>query len=496
MISDLLNKAREYEAEKEKNISDAERPIMHLTPRVGWMNDPNGFSYYDGQYHMFYQYHPYRAVWGPMHWGHAVSKDLLHWQYLPVVMAPDQFYDNFGCFSGNAITTKDGKHLLMYTSVMTRNPDYGDRREYQQQCIAIGDGKEYVKYEANPVISTSQIPEGYSIVDFRDPKIWQASDGTYKVLIGAKDNNALGALLLYTSNDCIHWTYKKVFLKNDGKFGRMWECPDFFHVNGKAVVIVSPQDMLPEGFEYHNGNGTLCLIGNYDEATDTFEIEKDQCVDYGIDFYAPETIKAPDGRHIMIGWMQNWDTTPGHNPDDKFFGSMSLPREVSVVDGRLYQKPIKELESFRKNKVQHENVKISNEVISLKGISGRCIDMEIEVTAENPAELYDKFIMSFAKNDKYHTDFIFRPKEAVVKIDRKFSGSRRAVVHQRRAELYKNEGVLKARIIMDKNSVEIFFDDGRQVMTTTIFTEQAAQEITFEAIGSLKLNVTKYDLVM
>lgn len=494
MISDLLKKAREYELEKEKNISNDERPIFHLTPRVGWMNDPNGFSYYDGQFHLFYQYHPYRAVWGPMHWGHAVSKDLLHWENLPTVMAPDKFYDNFGCFSGNAITTKDGKHLLMYTSVMTRETESGDRKEYQQQAIAIGDGKEYVKYEANPVISTSQLPEGYSIVDFRDPKIWLGTDNIYRVLIGAKDLEGLGTLLLYTSTDCIHWNFKKVFLKNDGNYGKMWECPDFFQIEGKGVVVVSPQDMLPEGFEYHNGNGTVCFIGNYDEETDTFEIEKNQCVDYGIDFYAPETIHAPDGRHIMIGWMQNWDTTPIHNNDDKYFGQMSLPRELSIIDGRLYQKPIKEIESFRKNVTKYENVEIKNQTISLKNISGRYIDMEIEVFAEDKESLYDMFIMSFAKNEKYHTDFIFRPKESVVKLDRKFSGSRRAVVHQRRTRISSKDGSLKARIIMDRNSIEIFFDDGRQTMTTTIFTELDAQEITFEAIGSVKMNITKYDL--
>lgn len=494
MISDLLKKAREYELEKEKNISNDERPIFHLIPRVGWMNDPNGFSYYDGQFHMFYQYHPYRAVWGPMHWGHAVSKDLLHWENLPTVMAPDKFYDNFGCFSGNAITTKDGKHLLMYTSVMTRETESGDKKEYQQQAIAIGDGKEYVKYEANPVISTSQLPEGYSIVDFRDPKIWLGTDNIYRVLIGAKDLEGLGALLLYTSTDCIHWNFKKVFLKNDGNYGKMWECPDFFQINGKGVVIVSPQDMLPEGFEYHNGNGTVCFIGNYDEETDTFEIEKNQCVDYGIDFYAPETIHAPDGRHIMIGWMQNWDTTPIHNNDDKYFGQMSLPRELSIIDGRLYQKPIKEIESFRKNVTKYENVEIKNQTISLKNISGRYIDMEIEVFAEDKESLYDMFIMSFAKNEKYHTDFIFRPKESIVKLDRKFSGSRRAVVHQRRTRISSKDGSLRARIIMDRNSIEIFFDDGRQTMTTTIFTELDAQEITFEAIGSVKMNITKYDL--
>ena len=109
--------ARAYENEMAKRILPENRPLLHLSPLVGWMNDPNGFSYYQGQYHLFYQYHPYDITWGPMHWGHAVSKDLLHWTYLPVVMAPDNDYDSFGCFSGSALELPDGRHMLMYTGV-------------------------------------------------------------------------------------------------------------------------------------------------------------------------------------------------------------------------------------------------------------------------------------------------------------------------------------------------------------------------------------------
>lgn len=494
MNSEMLRKAREYELEHEKNISEADRPDFHLSSRIGWMNDPNGFGYYGGQYHMFYQYHPYNAMWGPMHWGHAVSEDMLHWQYKPTALAPDEFYDNFGCFSGTSITTGDGKQLLMYTSVISRVLENGEKKEYQQQSIAIGDGTDYVKYEANPVIATSQIPEGYSILDFRDPKIWQGSDGVYRVIIGARDLEGLGTLLLYTSTDCIHWNYKKVFAKNDGRFGKMWECPDFFMLDGKGVIIVSPQDMLPEGFEYHNGNNSLCLIGDYDEATDNFVIKHNQCVDYGIDFYAPESIETADGKRVMIGWMQNWDTSSGHDIHDPYFGQMSLPRELEIRDNRLYQKPIKELEKYRADKVSYSDVLIENEEISFADIDGRTIELELEVEAVDSENLYDKFMISFAKNEKYHTDFYFRPRESVVKIDRKFSGSRRALVHQRRAEISSKNGLLKARFIMDKNSIEIFLEDGRQVMTTTIQTDLDARAITFSAVGAVKMNVVKYEL--
>ena len=118
MISDILGKARQYEEKREKEIKETERPAFHLTPRIGWMNDPNGFSYFAGKYHMFYQYHPYSTKWGPMHWGHAVSDDLLHWENLPAALAPDTEYDKDGCFSGSAITREDGRHLLLYTGVV------------------------------------------------------------------------------------------------------------------------------------------------------------------------------------------------------------------------------------------------------------------------------------------------------------------------------------------------------------------------------------------
>ena len=496
MISEKLKQAREYELTKEKNIKKEDRPCFHLTSRVGWMNDPNGFSYHDGKYHMFYQYHPYNAAWGPMHWGHAISEDLLHWEYKPVVLAPDEKYDSFGCFSGNAITMEDGKHLLMYTSVMKEKMEDGTEKEYQQQAIAIGDGEEYVKHEANPVISSDQIPEGLSKVDFRDPKVWLGKDGVYRSLIGGRGADGCGNLLLYKSKDCINWEFAKIFAKNDNVFGKMWECPDFFELDGKGVIIVSPQDMIADGKEYYNGNGTLCLIGKYNEETDEFVAEYDQSVDYGIDFYAPESICTSDGRRVMIGWMQNWDTCGGRDINEPYFGQMSLPREVNIVDGRLYQSPIKEIEAFRTDEVKYTDVEVNNTEIALDKVSGRCLDMTVEVMAADKEALYDRFVISMAKNDTYHTDFVFRPKEAAVEVNRECAGSRRAFAHHRKASVANKEGYLKARIIMDKHSIEIFLEDGREVMTTTIYTDVEADQITFQALGNVKMNVTKYTLSM
>ncbi len=493
-----LERARDYELKNEKKIGPQERPEFHLSPRVGWMNDPNGFSYHDGKYHMFYQYHPYDTNWGPMHWGHAVSDDLLKWEFLPASLAPDQEYDRFGCFSGSATTLPDGRQLLMYTGVARErvNPDDPDDEEMtdiQTQCIAIGDGVDYVKYEGNPVLTEADLPEGASRVDFRDPKILRKEDGTYLCVIGSRPADGSGQILLYESEDGIHWKYKKVFAANYNRFGKMWECPDFFVLDGHGVLLTSPQDMLPQGFEYHNGNGTLCMIGKYDERTETFIEQYDQTIDYGIDFYAPQTVLTQDGRRVMIGWMQNWDTCVVRAEKQKWFGQMSLPRELSVVDGKLIQKPLRELEEKRANPIHFENIAFTD-TIRLAGLKGRKIDMEMEVDAADAEHVYQKFVVYFAQSDQYQTSFSYRPHESVLKVDRKFSGSRRGTTHQRRAKVRNQNGKIKLRLILDSFSAEMFVNDGEQVMTITFYTPLDADGISFWADGRVKLTVTKYDL--
>ncbi len=521
MINQKLLFARAYEKEMEGKIGEESRPKFHFSPCVGWTNDPNGFSYYKGMYHLFYQSNPYDTVWDSMHWGHAVSRDLLHWEYLPAAMAPDEAYDDAGCFSGSALELDDGRQLLMYTGVHKEGGDHGE--ELQTQCIAVGDGLDYKKYEKNPVLDASVLPEGLSRNDFRDPKIWKGEDGRYHCVVGArrknracgedtmcKDNGAcgightqegeasdldgLGAILLFGSPDGFSWNFESVLVENDGRFGKMWECPDFFLLDGKYVLLCSPQDMLPEGFEYHNGNGTLCLIGDYDKTAKKFSFEKNQTVDYGIDFYATQTTLTPDGRRIMIAWMQNWDTCDQNGAKErKWFGQMTLPRELSIQDGRLYQRPVRELLLYRSNKVEYQKVGFEGE-LSLDGVEGRIVDMELTIRRKEGAEAYKKFAVRFAQDERYRTALSYRPYESILKLDRKFSGSRRAYIHQRRSLVREKDGELKLRIILDRFSVEVFINDGEQVMTATVMTDGAAKGISFFADGEVVMDVTKYTL--
>ena len=493
-MSEMLEKARNYETEKQVYVKKTTKPLFHVTAPTGWINDPNGFSVYDGKIHLFYQYNPYQREWGPMHWGHSVTDDMVRWEQLPAAIAPDQEYDKAGCFSGSAIEA-DGKHVLVYTGVTRVKQADGSEQERQNQCIAFGDGKDYVKYEKNPVVTGEMLPEGCSRIDFRDPKIWKEND-TYYLIVGNKNDNQVGQVVLCSSKNLTDWKFETILASNEnGDIGTMWECPDFFELDGKYVLLTSPQDMLPEGLEFHNGNGTLCIIGELDPETHTLKEQFCQGIDYGIDYYAMQTLLAPDGRRIMIAWMQNWDTLAYRCNDSGWFAQMSLPRELSVKNGRLYQVPIRELNAMRANKVEYNNVVIKDTRLTLDQIEGRTVDLELVIRPADKDNLYKKFELCFAENEKYHSTLCFRPDESVLKIDRKFSGSERALVHQSSCLVNGDSNELKLRVILDKFSVEVFINDGEQVMSAVILTKQEAKGISFFADGAAKIDVVKYDLV-
>lgn len=492
MISNILREARIYEELAGQTIPDGDRPAFHLSPRTGWMNDPNGFSFYQGKYHLFYQYYPYTSKWGPMHWGHAVSEDLLHWTHLPAALAPDTLPDRDGCFSGSAVELPDGRQLLMYTGVVS-GPKLLDKtsKDTQTQCLAAGDGVDYEKYGGNPVLTAADLPEGGSPFDFRDPKMWREKDGTYRCVVGNRPADGSGQILYYSSEDGFRWKFESVLAENKNRFGLMWECPDFFELDEKYVLLTSPQDMLPSGFEYHNGNGTLCLIGDFDGKT--FQEEHDQSIDYGIDFYAPQTLLTPDGRRVMIGWMQNWNTVGGKPRQCRWFGQMSIPRELTVKNGRLYQLPVRELDNYRGPCVSHHNIPVSGEV-NLPGIQGRVLDMTVTVRPIGH-DSYRWFRIHLAKDGQHDTVVRYRPEEGTVKIDRTRSGLPWDIVHTRSFFVGNREGEIKLRIVMDRFSLEVFVNDGEQAASAVIYTEQSADAITFEAGGSALMDVEKYDLL-
>ncbi len=488
MRSEALEKARRYEKEAAMEIPAEERPGFHLSVLTGWMNDPNGFSEYRGEYHLFYQYYPYAPHWNSMHWGHAKSSDFVQWEYLPAALAPDQEYDSFGVFSGSALED-DGRHILMYTGVAEKTLEDGKKQVHQNQCIAVGDGTNYEKYEGNPVIVSDMIPVGNACEDFRDPKIWK-EDGVYYAVVGSRSEDGSGQIVLFESENLKQWEFSCILDKCENRYGKMWECPDFFPLGEKRVLMVSPQDMEAEGLEFHNGNNAIFLIGTYDKESRRFCRDSVQAADYGLDFYAPQTMEAPDGRRIMIAWMKSWDSDI-RTGEGKWTGMMTFPRELSLRNGRLYQNPVRELQQYCANYVVREAV-LPKEHTGLEGIEGRMIDLTIETKKGSCGKLE----ICVAQNEWYSTKIVYDFEKSLLCFDRTYSGLRRDAVCRRCMAVQNRDGEVKIRILMDKYSAEIFANDGESAMSSLITTPMDAKGITFRAEGEIHARISKYDIVV
>jgi beta-fructofuranosidase len=493
--------ARQHEKEKAMEISEENRPVYHLTPYAGWMNDPNGFSYYNGKYHLFYQYYPYDVTWGPMYWGHAVSEDLVHWEHLPAALAPDRTYDEEGCWSGSAIEMPDGRHLIIYTG---REPFLNDGKPEirQVQCLAFGDGVDYEKWEKNPVIRSGDLPEGASIYDFRDPKIWKDEEtGLYHIVVGSRAADGHGQVLLYDSVDGVSWEYKGVLDSSHGEIGSMWECPDFFELDGEAFILLSPQAMKQEG-EFLNYHGNAYIKGSYDKKTRTFTRSEVHAMDFGYDYYAETSMEAPDGRRIVIAWMQAWENVVNQNEYLSkerplgWAGMMTIPRELSVRDGYLIQNPVKEIETRRRRPVRCQNIPVSGR-IRQAGINGRSLDMTIEVKPgwDSDYELFEIRLAEGEINGQYYAVILrYDRNEGEITLDRSVSGYPDDQMGVRHVKVG-SDPVIKFRILLDRFSAEIFINDGRYSLSSVVLTPQEANGVSFISLGDAVMNVEKYEIV-
>ena len=480
-----------------------------------------------------------------MHWGHAVSDDMISWEYLPAAMAPDTEYDWAGCFSGTAITLPDGRQLLMYTGCGDNSKDPLKKgRWLQTQCVAVSEEQEdgsieYVKHEGNPVIKEKDLPEHCDAYEFRDPYIWRSPDGTYRALAAAGRTGEIGEdgnylhekgtqLLLFRSDDCFSWEYEKVLFEDHHKIGVMWECPNFFKLDGKQILIASPMDMHAEADEaigsvrFPQGSNVCCIAGEYDEETDTFTPDGGyEPVDIGLDFYAPQVMEAPDGRRIMIGWMQDPKNgnfadaqedlsrpgllyaVPMDHPDGYVhgaegahtFGQMTVPRELSYRDGKLYQWPVREFCEYRKDRLDYDGVLLKDEERSFDGISGRSIELEIEIAPrEVGAALYREFTIDFAKDEDHFIRLSYKPARSLITIDRSHSGQCSEITARRSYRAKYADGSLSLRILIDKWSAEVFVNGGEQAMSLTYYTPAEADKITFTADGSVAMDIVAYNI--
>lgn len=416
----------------------------HLMTKSGWMNDPNGFSYFKGYYHMFYQYYPYASEWGPMHWGHARSVDLVHWETLPIALTPGDMES--GCFSGSAVVFED-KLWLIYTGHHYIEP--GDPESfYENQNLAYSeDGIHFTKYEGNPVL---RMPSD-NTKHFRDPKVWQEGDVFYMAL-GSQAADGLGRALLYRSRDLKSWEQVSVLAKakNLKEEGYMWECPDFFRLDGADILLMSPQGLEPDGDRYRNLNQTGYLIGTLDEETHTLTHGGFREIDCGHDFYATQTILTPDGRRVMVAWMNAWDS-PMYEKADGWAGALTVPRELRVVDGTIRQSPVWELKQLRQEALHDGSLEC-----------GRTYDVprtsEVLLAVQDIGEG-----TLLTLTDGTHT-LTLTPDHACGRLVL----NRTTKDGERAAQLHELTH-MTLRIYIDRSSVEIFVNDGVLTFTERIY---------------------------
>lgn len=325
------------------------RPQLHFTAPYHWINDPNGLIYFQGHYHIFYQHFPYANKWGTMHWGHAITKDFIHYQHLPIALYPSKDFDRNGCFSGSAVEIDD-KLYLYYTAIRyaKENPEYvhvqyGDDDLRASQALLISEDGIHFDNKNNKQQIIPMIQEAY-IGDYRhtrDPKVWKKEDGKYAMVIGSKvayENDYCGKALFYESEDGIHFTYKNSY--QDNEIGNMWECPDVFKVDNQHIMIFSPEntDLPPKPVS----NARYMPI-DFDEESLTVKGHGDvPYLDYGLDFYAPQTFLSKDNERMLLGWLRMRKPVK----EEDWIGMFIMPRILNYRDGTLYQKLLPEIDAL------------------------------------------------------------------------------------------------------------------------------------------------------
>lgn len=329
--------------------------IIHLKAPRGWMNDPNGFIYYKGMYHLFYQHFPYAPRWATMHWGHAVSRDLVHWEHQDIALFPTRYEDQNGCFSGSALAHEDRLYLF-YTGVHYDkiNPEdthlaLDDAFVSAQMMITSEDGFHFDNFcDKRVIIPPIEDSRVGHRTHARDPKVWRGTDAWYLV-IGSSTKEGRGELVFYKSANLTEWKYVN-HVSSEGLPGWMWECPDYFRTAGGEVLIISPMGIPTEGTE--EKNHAVCMNVHFKERSCEMEFAKEyQYVDYGLDLYAPQTTTDAQGRRVLTAWMR----MPKPMEDGRI-GMFCIPRVVEVKDGHIYFRVHPNVERMYTERISHASM--------------------------------------------------------------------------------------------------------------------------------------------
>lgn len=436
-------------------------PIFHLAPPAGWMNDPNGLIYFNGRYHAFFQHHPASAYQGPMHWGHATSTDMLHWQHEPIALAPGDKYDRDGCFSGSAVDD-DGVLSLFYTGHICLDDRGNDSIIREVQCLATShDG---IHFEKQGCVLTP--PEG--IMHFRDPKVWH-EDGSWWMVIGARDASDNGQVLLYRGTSLRDWHLEHVLAHSAAGKSYMWECPDFFRCGNFHWLMFSPQGMPPSGYRFRNLFQSGVLAGSWKPGS-VFALKGGfEELDYGHDFYAPQSMLAEDGRRIIMAWMNMWDS-PVPTRSEAWAGCLTLPREVFERDGRLCQRPVREVESLRKKCQPLSPVRLQGLQLLTENVQAA----ELLVTWHTVDSHAEHYGVRLGDGLRLYVDnqagrlvlWRYYPEEGL-------DG-------YRSVELPDTE-YLTLRIFLDRSSVEVFVNDGEATLSSRIYPQADSRQLSLYA---------------
>ena len=488
----LLFSAVFLNAQKDSSRNDEQyRPQVHFSPKEKWMNDPNGMVYYEGTYHLFYQYYPDRSVWGPMHWGHATSKDMIHWNRETIKIFPD----SLGMiFSGSAVvdinnTSGFGQHgVVPLVAIFTQHnakDEKAGKNDYQNQSLAysLDDGNTWTKYSGNPVLRTP------GIRDFRDPKvIWHEPTKKWIMSLAVVDR-----VYFYSSPDLKEWTKESDFGEAAGAHGGVWECPDLFPLeyNGKEiwVLIVSINPGGP-----NKGSGTQYFLGDFNGNKFSPYSTETKWIDHGPDDYAGVTWSNTGKRKLFLGWMSNWDYATVV-PTETWRSAMTIPRELRIVkvgdEMFVASSIVQELASIRSTPIVAKNISLSEpfDVTSIAGtIKFPCLlnfstdsKKDISVTLSN--DIDEQLVIGYDKQgDQY---FIDRTSSGDTSFHTDFAGKHLA---PRLPTISK----MDISLLIDVSSVELFADGGLTTMTELFFPTKPYTKIRIDSADGAVIRKLEY----
>lgn len=459
------------------------RPQFHFSPEKKWMNDPNGLVFYKGTYHLFYQYFPGDIVWGPMHWGHASSKDLIHWKHHKIALFPDKL----GLiFSGSAVidinntsglgTTENPPMIAIFTYHNMEIEKAGKiNTQSQGLAYSLDEGETWTKYKGNPIIGNK------SLKDFRDPKVfWNSETNLWNLALVADDHAQF-----YTSKNLIDWAYVSQFGKNIGAHGGVWECPDLFKLKvenskeEKWVLLISINPGAPNG-----GSGTQYFIGDYDGISFKTNQKDIKWIDYGTDNYAGVTYNnTPNNERIFIGWMSNW-LYARNTPTKNWRSAMTLPRKLSLEKiGNNYvlkNCPIQQLKTIIIPEYSEEllsiqaNKKIVFEYnhLNQSQIEFKALTKNLKLTFSN--EVNDSLVLIY--DHKMNSFSIDRTNSGLVNFEANFGKS----IHKTETPNL-TTATLDYQIILDWSSVEIFLNGGVYSFTEQIFPNKPYTKLSIQS---------------